>query len=97
LTERATIAIRVQPRAARDEIAGERGGAVIVRLTAPPVEGQANEALCRLIAKRLRVGRSRVSVLRGQASRDKLVAVEDISLQDLRHALGLPETARERE
>jgi len=94
VTQRATIAVRVQPRAARDEIAGERGGALVVRLSAPPVEGRANEALCRLIARRLRVGRTRVSVVRGQASRDKLVAVEGIPVLELRKALGLSKTAR---
>jgi uncharacterized protein len=62
------IAVRVQPRGARDEIAGERDGRLLVRLTAPPVEGRANEALCRLLAKRLGVGRTRVTVVRGRAT-----------------------------
>jgi uncharacterized protein len=85
----ARIPVRVQPRAARDEIAGERAGALLVRLTAPPVEGRANEALCRLLAKRLGVGRTRVTVVHGAGSRDKLVNVEGLSAAAARAALGL--------
>ena len=90
MTPAATIAVRVQPRAARDEIAGERAGALVVRLTAPPVEGRANDALCRLLAKRLGVGRSRVGVVRGAASRDKVVRIEGLSDAQVREALFPP-------
>jgi uncharacterized protein (TIGR00251 family) len=84
-----TVKVRLQPRAARDEIVGERAGALVVRLTAPPVEGQANEALCRLIARRLGVARSRVSLLRGARSRDKVVQVEGLSSPEIARALDL--------
>jgi uncharacterized protein len=50
---RAELRVRLQPGASRSEIAGERDGAILVRVTAPPVEGRANEALRKLIAKRL--------------------------------------------
>jgi hypothetical protein len=70
-----TFPVRVQPRAARDRIAGERGGALLVRLTSPPVEGAANEALCRLLARALGIAPSRVELLRGASGRDKLVRV----------------------
>ena len=83
----ATISVRVQPRAARDEIAGQRAGALVVRLTAPPVEGRANDALCRLLAKRLGIGRTRVTILRGAGSRDKIVRVEGFSSAELARAL----------
>jgi uncharacterized protein len=85
----ARIAIRVQPRAARDEIAGERDGALLVRVTAPPVDGKANEAACKLLAKRLGVAPSRVSVVRGGSARDKVVEVEGVDDQALRRELGL--------
>jgi uncharacterized protein (TIGR00251 family) len=85
----ATISVRVQPRAGRDEIAGERAGTLLVRLTAPPVEGRANEALRRLLAKRLGVGKTRVTIVRGTASRDKVVRVEGLSQADLAAAFGL--------
>ena len=87
------IAIRVQPRAGRDEIAGAREGALLVRVTAPPVDGRANEAACKLIAKRLGVAPSRVAVVRGAAARDKVVEVEGVADAGLRRELGLPPAA----
>ena len=85
----ARIAIRVQPRAARDEIAGEREGALLVRVAAPPVDGKANDAVRKLLAKRLGVAPSRVSVVRGASGRDKLVEVEGVGEEALRRGLGL--------
>jgi uncharacterized protein len=81
------VALRVQPRSRKNEIAGERAGALLVRVTAPPVDGRANDAVCRLIAKRLGVPPSRVSIVRGGSSRDKLVEVEGIDDDELRRAL----------
>jgi uncharacterized protein len=80
----AEMAVRVIPRARRDEIAGERDGRVLIRLTAPPVEGAANAALCRLVARNAGVPASRVSIVRGQGSRDKVVRVEGITADQLR-------------
>jgi uncharacterized protein (TIGR00251 family) len=87
--EGVTISVRVQARAARNEIVGARDGTLVVRLNAPPVEGRANEALCRLLAKRLGVGRTRVTVVRGGSSRDKLVRVEGVSEAHVERALEL--------
>jgi uncharacterized protein YggU (UPF0235/DUF167 family) len=81
--------VRLQPRARRDEVVGERAGAVVIRVTAPPVDRRANDALCRLIAKRAGVAPSRVSVVRGHAVRDKVVRVEGVDESALRAALGL--------
>jgi uncharacterized protein len=83
-----TVRVRLQPRAARDEILGERDGALLVRLTAPPVEGRANAALCRLVARRLGVASSRVAVVRGAKSRDKVVGVEGLSSAEVVRGLG---------
>jgi uncharacterized protein YggU (UPF0235/DUF167 family) len=83
------VSVRVQPRARRDELAGERDGALLVRVTAPPVDGRANDAACRLIARHLRIAPSRVSVVRGASARDKLVEVEGIDAGALRRRLGL--------
>jgi uncharacterized protein len=85
----ARIAVRVQPRAAREEIAGERDGALLIRVTAPPVDGKANAAVCRLLAKRLGLAPGRVSVVRGASGRDKLVEVEGLEAEALRRGLGL--------
>jgi uncharacterized protein len=81
------IAVRLQPRARANEIVGERDGVLVVRVTAPPAEGRANEALCRLIAKRARVGARRVSIVRGAGAREKVVRVEGVDAGALRAAL----------
>jgi uncharacterized protein YggU (UPF0235/DUF167 family) len=70
-----------------EEILGERGGALVVRVTAPALEGRANGALCRLIAKRARIGLRRVSIARGARAREKLLRVEGVSVDELRSAL----------
>ena len=72
------IAIRVQPRSRRNEVVGERAGAVVIRLTAPPVDGKANSALCAFVARAAGVPPSRVSVVRGQTARDKVVRVDGV-------------------
>jgi uncharacterized protein (TIGR00251 family) len=82
-----TIAIRLQPRAKRDEVVGQRGDAIVVRVMAPPVDGKANSALCAFIARKLRISASRVELVRGQTSRDKIVRVEGVTQADLRAAL----------
>jgi uncharacterized protein len=83
----ADIKVRVIPRARRDEIGGQRGDRLLIRVKAPPVDGAANAALCRLVARRVGVPARRVSVVRGQASRDKLVRVEGITEAELRASM----------
>lgn len=85
----ARIAVRVQPRARRNELAGERNGALVVRVTAPPVEGRANDAVRKLLAKRLGIAPGRVSVVRGESGRDKLVEVEGVDADAVRRALSI--------
>jgi uncharacterized protein len=76
--------VRVQPRANRDAIQGEREGALKVRLAAPPVDDRANDSLRRLLAKRLNVPLSAVRILAGQRSRTKRVAVSGVSAEQVR-------------
>jgi uncharacterized protein (TIGR00251 family) len=83
----ATLRVRVSPRASRDEVAGERDGALVVRLTAPPVEGQANAALLRFLARRLGVAPSTLSVARGAKGRDKVLLVAGARADDVRASL----------
>ena len=82
--------IRLQPRARRDEVVGIRAGAIVIRVTAPPVDGRANAALCAFVARATDVAPSRVAVVRGQTSRDKIVRVEGVSDGDLQAALLRP-------
>jgi uncharacterized protein (TIGR00251 family) len=83
----ADLVIRVQPRAKRSEVAGERGGAVVIRVSAPPIDGKANAAVCRLIAERVGVPKSAVRIVRGESSRDKVVQIDGLSTDDARTAL----------
>ena len=85
----ATIAVRLQPRAKRNEVVGLRGDAIVIRVTAPPVDGKANEALIRLVAKRAGVAPSRVEIVRGHSAREKVIRVEGVADEALRGALGV--------
>ena len=64
-----------------------RDGVLQAKVTAPPVDGRANKALCKLIAKRVGVAPSRVSVVRGEKSREKVVRVEGVGKAEVEAAL----------
>jgi uncharacterized protein YggU (UPF0235/DUF167 family) len=83
----AEMEVRVIPRARRDEIGDDRAGRLLIRLTAPPVDGAANAALRRLVARRAGVPARRVSIVRGQTSRDKVVRVEGLTAAELRASM----------
>ncbi|MBX3046536.1 MAG: YggU family protein [Anaerolineales bacterium] len=75
----AALAIRVTPRASRNEIVEILPDNTIkVRLTAPPVDGKANEALIEFLSKVLSVARSRIEIVAGETGRDKLVTIIDM-------------------
>lgn len=78
-----TFAVRVTPRASRDAIEGEHGGALKVRLTAPPVEDRANEALRELLAARLGIAISAVVIVAGAKSRTKRVTVSGVTKENI--------------
>lgn len=82
-----TLRVRVQPRASRDALSGEREGALVVRLTAPPVEGAANEALARFLGKALGVPPSAVRVVSGATGRNKIVSVAGMDAATARERL----------
>lgn len=69
------LRVYAQPRASRDEIAGLHGDALKIRVAAPPVDGEANEALCRFLARACGVARSAVSVHSGETGRNKTVRI----------------------
>jgi uncharacterized protein (TIGR00251 family) len=77
------LEVRVQPRAARNEIAGAHGGALRIRLQAPPVDGAANEALVDFLARQLGVPRRHVRVVAGATSRTKIVEIDDVAREAL--------------
>ena len=83
-----TLRVRVRPRASKDALGGEREGALVVRLTAPPVEGAANEALARFLGKTLGVAPSAVRVVSGATGRNKVVSVAGLDVATARERLG---------
>ena len=82
-----TFAVRVQPRAPKSGVAGEVDGVLKIRLAAPPVEGQANEELIRLLAELFDTPRRRVAILSGQTSKNKIVSVSGISVDEVERVL----------
>ena len=74
-----TFQVRVSPRGRRDEVVGLHGDALRVRLTAPPVEGKANRALIKFLAKQLSVSPAAVEILSGHTSHQKRVRVRTVS------------------
>jgi len=75
----ATFLVRVQPRASKDEIAGEMGGALKVRLGAPALEDRANEALVEFLAELLKTPRTAVRILSGERGRTKRVEIRGVT------------------
>ena len=71
----ATFQVKVSPRARKNAITGTWGDALKLALTAPPVEGRANEACIEFVAKLLNVPRSSVTIAAGESSRQKLIRV----------------------
>ena len=82
-----TFKIRVVPRSSRTEIVGEHDGALRVRLTAPPVEGAANLALVRLLARALDVSPGAIEIISGKSSRTKTVKIVGSSVASLERLL----------
>ena len=85
----ARIEIRVQPRASHNIISGVRAGILRIRVTAPPVNGQANAAAIALLAQALDVPKSTICLVKGAASREKTLAVESMSQEEVDQRLNL--------
>jgi len=83
----ATLKIRVIPRASKTEWGGKRGEALVVRLQAPPVEGAANEALLKFLAKQLEVRASELEIVAGERARNKVVRVAGMTESELNDRL----------
>jgi uncharacterized protein (TIGR00251 family) len=81
LIESCTLKIRVQPKASRNQVDGFEEGTLRLRVTAPPTEGKANAGVIALLAKTLGVSKSRLEIVRGHSSRDKVVSIEALTEQ----------------
>ena len=83
-----TFAVKVHPRAKKNAITGEVGDALKLALTAPPVDGKANEACIDFFAKLLEVPRSSVTIAAGLTSRNKVIRVSGVTGEQVRERLG---------
>jgi uncharacterized protein (TIGR00251 family) len=81
------LRVKVQPRASRNEIGEPLGDELRVKVTAPPVDSAANEAVIRLLAKTLDIGRSGIELLRGQTSRHKVFRLHGASIENVLNQL----------
>jgi len=82
-TRTVSLAIRVQPRASKDEVVGTMDGALKIRLQAPAVENRANEALVEFLAQLLKTPKSAVRILAGERSRIKRVEIRGVTKQEI--------------
>ena len=82
-----TFAVKVQPRARRNAVVGERGDALKIALTAPPVDGRANEACVEFLAEVLDIARSSIAIISGQSNRNKVIRITGLSKEKLRERL----------
>jgi hypothetical protein len=85
----AQFALRVQPRASRNAIAGVMGDAIKLAITAPPVDGKANQAVVEYLAELFDVAKSNIAIVSGETGRNKLIAVRGRSAEQVRKALGV--------
>jgi len=83
----ATFQVKVQPRARRNAITGETGDAIKLALTAPPIDGRANEACIAFFAELLNVLRSSVTIAAGVSSRNKVIRVAGMSAAQVQQRL----------
>ena len=81
------VSVRVQPRSSRNAVDGEWQGALKVRLTAPPLDDRANEALCAFLAQLLKIPKSAVRILAGERSRTKRVEIRGINARHIHDLL----------
>jgi len=83
------LEVVVQPRSSRNQIVGEFDGALKIKLTAPPVEGEANQALVAFLSQKLKLSKSQVSLSKGESSRHKTLLIKGINKEQLLGKLGL--------
>ncbi|MEI7821884.1 MAG: DUF167 domain-containing protein [Verrucomicrobiota bacterium] len=84
------LKLRIVPNAKRDEVTGEHGDAVKIKVAAPAIEGKANEALLEFIAEKLGLHHRDITLIAGEKSRDKLIEIENLDAAEARARLLLP-------
>ena len=82
-----TLRFHIVPNAKQNEVMGEHGAAIKIKLRAPAVEGKANAALRSFLAEELNISASRITLTRGQKSREKLICIDALNEEDVRRRL----------
>ncbi|MFZ3063991.1 MAG: DUF167 domain-containing protein [Nitrospirota bacterium] len=77
------LPVRIQPRASKDEIVGEYNGALKIKLTSPPVEGEANRRCIEFLSKRFKIAKSQLEIIKGEKSKDKLIKIIGLRRADV--------------
>jgi uncharacterized protein (TIGR00251 family) len=85
----AQFALRVQPRASRNAFAGVMGDAIKLAITAPPVDGKANQAVVEYLSDFFRVPKSNITIVSGETGRNKLIAVRGMTAAQVLKVLGV--------
>jgi uncharacterized protein len=83
------LSVKLQPRASKNEIGEPLGDELKIKVTAPPVDAAANQALVELLAEKLNCSRGKVELLRGQTSRHKTIFLHGLTAAEILPALGL--------
>ena len=78
----ARISLRIQPGAPKNEVAGFANGVWKIKITAPPVEGKANKELIEYLSEILDVAKSRITIVKGERGRDKVVSISGLTLEE---------------
>jgi uncharacterized protein (TIGR00251 family) len=84
------LRITVQPKASEDRVVGFHGGALKVKITAPPTGGKANQKLIEVLAERLNIRRSNIEIIRGHTSKNKVLRIWNVSPNQVRNVLKQP-------
>lgn len=82
------LSVKLQPRASANEIGEALGNELRIKVTAPPVDAAANEALLKVLAQQLHCPRNRVDIIRGHTSRHKTVMLYGLAAEDVLNKLG---------
>jgi hypothetical protein len=85
----AQFALRVQPRASRNAFSGVMGDTIKLSITAPPVDGKANQAVIEFLADVFRVAKSSIAIVSGETGRNKLIAIRGMTADEVRKVLGV--------
>ena len=81
------LKVRVQPKAASNQVIGYADDTLRIRVTDPPTDGKANAGVIALLAKALGVSKSKLQIVRGQSSRNKVISVDTLTEQDVRRRI----------